>query len=66
VREDTTVRCHGRMWGGGRNEMMNCWRADQEGINDYTVKKKLKIIIIIIIIKLCLSVTTNLSFMIKA
>jgi hypothetical protein len=26
----------------GRNGMRNCWRADWEGDNDWTVKKKFK------------------------
>jgi hypothetical protein len=32
---------------GRRNVMRNCWRADWEGDNDWTVKKYLKIIKII-------------------
>jgi hypothetical protein len=27
-------------WRGGRNDMKNCWRVDQEGYNDRIVKKK--------------------------
>ena len=50
----------GEIWWGGvgisswtqgrRNVMRNCWRASQEGDNDWTVKKDIIVIVIIIIL----------------